>query len=48
MTQGRALLTALMFGTVLAAQQNRSPADLAMAPVPPGAIKIPYGTDPLQ
>jgi len=42
------VLAALAFATVLAAQQNRSPVDLAMAPVPPGAIKISYGADPLQ
>lgn len=28
--------------------QGRGPADLAHAPVPPGAIRIPYGSDPLQ
>lgn len=28
--------------------QSRGPADLAKAPVPPGAIRIAYGSDPLQ
>ena len=30
------------------AAQNRGPAELALAPVAPGAIRIPYGRDPLQ
>jgi acetyl esterase/lipase len=30
------------------AAQNRSPLDLANAPVPPGARRIAYGSDPLQ
>lgn len=30
------------------AAQNRGPLDLATAPVPPGAIRIPYGRDPMQ
>ena len=33
---------------VLALTQNRGPAELAMAPVKPGAIRIAYGSDPLQ
>jgi acetyl esterase/lipase len=48
MTKRYALLAALMCATGLAAQQNRSPVDLAMATVPPGAVRIPYGADPLQ
>lgn len=48
MTKKFALLAALMFGTVVAAQQNRSPVDLATAPVAPGIVKIPYGDNPLQ
>jgi acetyl esterase/lipase len=28
--------------------QNRGPLDLATAPVPPGALRLSYGTDPLQ
>lgn len=48
MTKKYTLLAALMLGTGLAAQQNRSPVDLAMAPVPPGIVKISYGADPLQ
>ena len=30
------------------AAQNRGPAELALAPVAPGAIRIAYGSDPLQ
>lgn len=48
MSKKYAVLAAVMFGTVLAALQSRSPVDLAMAPVPPGIVKIPYGADPLQ
>jgi acetyl esterase/lipase len=39
-------------GVVLAslavAAQSRSPVDLANAPIAPGAIRLPYGADPLQ
>lgn len=38
---------AVALGAIIAAQ-NRSPLDLATAPVPPGAIRITYGSDPLQ
>ena len=37
----------MLFVVGLAAQ-SRGPADLANAPVPPGAIRIAYGGDPLQ
>ena len=33
---------------VAVAAQNRGPAELALAPVAPGAIRIAYGSDPLQ
>ena len=39
-------LVLLLIGTVAA--QNRSPLDLANAPVPSGARRIAYGSDPLQ
>jgi acetyl esterase/lipase len=41
-----ALMVALLTCTVVA--QNRSPLDLANAPVPPGARRNAYGSDPLQ
>jgi acetyl esterase/lipase len=42
-----AILGGTLVGGTLAAQ-NRGPLDLANAPVPPGALRIAYGTDPLQ
>ncbi len=43
------LVPALGLGAGLAGQnRGRGPADLASAPVPPGAIRIAYGSDPLQ
>jgi len=41
------LLFALLAGVSLLAQ-NRGPLDLATAPVPPGAQRLSYGSDPLQ
>lgn len=41
-------LLVLLTGASPVAGQGRGPADLANAPVPPGAIRIPYGSDPLQ
>jgi len=41
------LLFALLAGVSLLAQ-NRGPFDLATAPVPPGAQRLSYGSDPLQ
>lgn len=43
----RTVLVALIAGCSLAAQ-GRGPAELADAPVPPGARRIVYGTDPMQ
>jgi len=43
----RILLFVLLLICTVAAQ-NRSPLDLANAPVPSGARRIPYGSDPLQ
>src|ERR1041384_6868380 len=40
------VLALLLIGTVAA--QNRGPLDLANAPVPAGARRIVYGSDPLQ
>src|SRR5262245_666793 len=37
-----------MLSATAAAAQNRGPLDLANAPVPPGARRIAYGSDPLQ
>src|SRR5215510_4011646 len=42
------LLLSLMAVTVTVFAQARGPLDLANAPVPPGAKRIAYGTDPLQ
>lgn len=38
---------ACLAGLALAGQ-NRGPVELAAAPVPPGILRIPYGSDPLQ
>jgi len=38
----------VLFAAAAASPQSRSPVDLANAPVPPGAQRIAYGTDPLQ
>ena len=46
MKRSTALL--LLLFTCAAAAQTRSALDLANAQVPPGAQRIPYGTDPLQ
>jgi acetyl esterase/lipase len=46
MKRSTVLLWLLFTGS--AAAQTRSPLDLANAPVPPGAQRISYGTDPLQ
>jgi acetyl esterase/lipase len=43
----RAILAWVLCAAVLVAQ-GRSPLDLANAPVPPGARRISYGSDPLQ
>lgn len=43
----RILLFVLLLIYTVAAQ-NRSPLDLANAPIPPGARRITYGSDPLQ
>jgi acetyl esterase/lipase len=43
----RVALVLLLFASSAAAQ-TRGPLDLANAPVPPGARRIAYGTDPLQ
>jgi len=45
--KSRLLLFVLLFTCAVAAQ-NRSPLDLATAPVPSGARRIAYGPDPLQ
>src|SRR5262245_36593668 len=42
-----AAFVSLLIATSTSAQ-NRGPADLANAPVPPGAQRIAYGKDPLQ
>jgi acetyl esterase/lipase len=44
----RAGVFLLLFTCVAAAQETRSPLDLANAAVPPGARRIAYGPDPLQ
>ena len=45
----RAVVVAVIaFAAVLAAPQSRNPLQLATAEVPPGAVRITYGTDPLQ
>ncbi len=45
----RGVSLALVFtGASTAAAQDRSPVELANAPVAPGAIRIPYGSDSLQ
>lgn len=46
MTLGFALAAVLLAGAVAAGQ--RGPLELATAPVPPGARRIAYGSDPLQ
>ena len=41
----------LLFASLAAVSllaQDRGPFDLALAPVPPGALRLSYGTDPLQ
>ena len=45
--RSRAVLFSVLFSGVAAAQ-TRGPLDLANAPVPAGAHRIAYGTDPLQ
>jgi acetyl esterase/lipase len=49
-SKSRAFAAALAFvcTSAFGAAQNRGPLDLANAPVPPGAIRIAYGNDPLQ
>lgn len=42
------VVLAILLLASTAASQSRGPLDLANAPVPPGAQRIPYGTDPLQ
>jgi acetyl esterase/lipase len=42
------VLMAVVLLTCTVAAQSRSPLDLANAAVPPGAQRIPYGSDPLQ
>ena len=42
-----ALISVVAAGGVIAGQ-GRGPAELATAPVPPGAIRFAYGSDPLQ
>jgi acetyl esterase/lipase len=42
------LLPSLVAVTLTVFAQDRGPLDLATAPVPPGAKRIAYGTDPLQ
>jgi acetyl esterase/lipase len=44
----RVLVWLLIAWTVTVVAQDRGPLDLANAPVPPGAKRIAYGTDPLQ
>lgn len=44
----RLVLVCLLVFTSLPSAQTRGPLDLANAPVPSGARRIPYGTDPLQ
>ena len=44
----RALLLTLFASTAVLAAQNRGPLDLATAPVPAGAQRIAYGSDPQQ
>ena len=41
-------LIACVLLTATALAQDRGPLDLATAPVPPGAQRIAYGSDPLQ
>src|SRR5262245_21050229 len=42
------ILLCMLLAICTAAAQNRSPLDLANAPVPSGARHIAYGSDPLQ
>jgi acetyl esterase/lipase len=47
-THSRLLFALLIAGSVTLFAQDRGPADLANLPVPPGAKRIAYGSDPLQ
>src|SRR5262249_54929945 len=46
--RAQVLLLFLAAVTLTVTAQDRGPLDLATAPVPPGAKRIAYGTDPLQ
>lgn len=48
MTHSRLLIATCVAAGVVLSAQGRGPAELAAAPVPPGAIRITYGSDPLQ